>query len=237
MDLHRRDAARGQLGGGEAVEQYADVGDVVHVTAKVDVRRADRIAAHELRLRQVVREAGGAIGDAGVVGEREIGGKAGLRKLHQLLFRAEDGPLRAPEGEQRVAAAQTVAAVAAHGLAVARLRPCCGSELIHETCALQEDHTRVDGQPELAALRHRRAADADELGVLGGDALKDGKGRKGRELRRGVAVVGRDGDAFFKNALLHSCLRCAFSSARGGSAAAAPRGGGDAARSSRRRPS
>ena len=55
--------------------------------------------------------------------------------------------------------------------------------------------------------------------------------------RRGVAVVGRDGDAFFKNALLHSCLRCAFSSARGGSAAAAPRGGGDAARSPQRRPS
>ena len=230
MDLHRRDAARGQLGSGEAVEQYADVGDVVHVTAKVDVRRADRIAAHELRLRQVVRE-------AGAVGEREIGGKAGLRKLHQLLFRAEDGPLRAPEGEQRVAAAQTVAAVAAHGLAVARLRPCCGGKLIHETCALQEVHARVDGQPELAALRHRRAADADELGVQGGDALKDGKGRKGRELRRGVAVVGRDGDAFFKNALLHSCLRCAFSSVRGGSADAAPRGGGDAERSPRRRPS
>ena len=103
--------------------------------------------------------------------------------------------------------------------------------------ALQEVHTRVDGQPELAALRHRRAADTDELGVLGGDALKDGEGREGRELRRGVAVVGRDGDAFFKNALLHSCLRCAFSSVRGGSADAAPRGGGDAARSPRRRPS
>ena len=110
-------------------------------------------------------------------------------------------------------------------------------KLVHETCAPQEVHTRVDGQPELAALRHRRAADADELGVLGGDALKDGKGREGRELRRGVAVVGRDGDAFFKNALLHSCLRCAFSSVRGGSAAAAPRGGGDAARSPQRRPS
>ena len=78
---------------------------------------------------------------------------------------------------------------------------------------------------------------AAAIGVLGGDALKDGKGREGRELRRGVAVVGRDGDAFFKNALLHSCLRCAFSSARGGSADAAPRGGGDAARSPQRRPS
>ena len=85
MDLHRRDAARGQLGGGEAVEQHADVGDVVHVTAEVDVRRADRIAAHELRLRQVVREACGVIGDAGAVGERKIAGKAGLRERHQLL--------------------------------------------------------------------------------------------------------------------------------------------------------
>lgn len=38
VDLHRRDAARGQLGGGEAVEQHADIGNVVHVTTEVDVR-------------------------------------------------------------------------------------------------------------------------------------------------------------------------------------------------------
>ena len=111
------------------------------------------------------------------------------------------------------------------------------TDFLHELRAAKKVDAAVYRQPELAALRHRRAADTDELGVLGGDALKDGKGREGRELRRGVAVVGRDGDAFFKNALLHSCLRCAFSSVRGGSADAAPRGGGDAARSPQRRPS
>ena len=102
------------------------------------------------------------------------------------------------------AAAQTVAAVAAHGLAVARLRPCCGGELIHETCALQEVHTRVDGQPELAPLCHRCAADADFLRVLRRNALKDRKRRQRRKRRRAAAQIRGQNDLLFKKPCLHA---------------------------------
>ena len=90
MRLDSPDHAGGQLLRRKAVEQQADVDDVVHVPPHVDVRRADRVGIDQLVLRQIVVKARGRFVDGRARPEREIRRETGLLKAQNFPLRPED---------------------------------------------------------------------------------------------------------------------------------------------------
>ena len=63
--LNAFDPAGGKLLCRQAVEQEADIDDVVHMPPHVDIRRADEVRVDKLVLRQLVVEAHGRLGRNG----------------------------------------------------------------------------------------------------------------------------------------------------------------------------
>ena len=57
---------------GEAVEQHADVRDVIHVPAKVNVRRTDGVIPGKIRVCKIVAEPRGRVRDPFFAREREL---------------------------------------------------------------------------------------------------------------------------------------------------------------------
>ena len=129
-------------------------------------------------------------------------------KREQAALRPEHGPLRPAEGEQLLAAAETVAAVAAQGVPTARLRPCGGGDLLRHVGGAEKVHPRVQRQPELTARGHVIDTDAGVLGVLRGDGLKEREYRERRQLCRLAAVIRRQDDVFFKISRRFHTVQC-----------------------------
>ena len=90
MRLDGPDHAGGQLLRRKAVEQQADVDDVVHVPPHVDVRRADQVGIDQLVLRQIVVKACGRFVDGCARPEREIRREA--RRLNSRFIKADNKP-------------------------------------------------------------------------------------------------------------------------------------------------
>lgn len=126
----------------EAVEQHADVGDVIHMVSGVDVGRADGVGEHLVRRGEVVVKARGRVRDARAAAIGIIRREHVPYEREQASLRLEHGPLRPPEGEQLVPAAETVATVAAQRVMAARLRPSGGGDLC-DMRALPKKSTRV----------------------------------------------------------------------------------------------
>ena len=210
MRLDGPDHAGGQLLRRKAVEQQADVDDVVHVPPHVDVRRADQVGIDQFVPRQIVVKARGRFVDGRARPEREIRREARLLKAQDFPLRPEDRPLRPAEGDGLLSVRQPVAAEAADVAALAALRPGLRRQRVHQICRLVKVHAAVYGQPEFAPLRHRRAADADRLRVLRRDALKDRERRQRRKPRAPAAQVRGQNDLLFKTACFHGCFRLLF---------------------------
>ena len=71
----------------EAVEQHADVRDVIHVPAKVNVRRTDGVIPGKIRVCKIVAEPRGRVRDPFFARERELPREARLAEWHDLLLR------------------------------------------------------------------------------------------------------------------------------------------------------
>ena len=179
--------------------------------SEVDIRRTDGIGAHKILGRKIVAEADRGGCDACFPGEWEIAREAGLPEGHNLLLRSQNCPLRSAQRDRRIAAVQAVAAEAPDGCFIARLGPGLCVERLHEVRAPDKINPAVDCQPELAALCHCRAADADALCVLGRNCLKDCERAIGRKTCPRVAVVGRQHKFLFKipfhGNLLYRCIK------------------------------
>lgn len=174
----------------------------------VDVGRADGVGEHLVRRGEVVVKARGRVRDARAAAIGIIRREHVPYEREQASLRLEHGPLRPPEGEQLVPAAETVATVAAQRVMAARLRPSGGGDLLRHAGTAEKVHPRVQRQPELAARGHGVVADAGILGVLRGDGLKERKCRERRKLRRLAAVIRRQNDVFFKiSRYFHIVLR------------------------------
>ena len=78
--LNAFDPAGGKLLCRQAVEQEADIDDVVHMPPHVDIRRADEVRVDKLVLRQLVVEAHGRLGNGGCVRKGKSAGKPDCSK-------------------------------------------------------------------------------------------------------------------------------------------------------------
>lgn len=195
---------KGQFLGPEAVKQQANIDDIVHMPPHVNVRRTDKMRVDKIVLRQFIVEAHGRLVNGSCLGEGEIRWKTGLLKAQNFLLRAENCPLRPAQRDDLFALRQPVAAEAPDIPALTPFRPCAGRQFVHEIRRPIKIHPAVDGQPELAPLCHRCAADADFLRVLRRNALKDRKRRQRRKRRRAAAQIRGQNDLLFKKPCLHA---------------------------------
>ena len=195
---------KGQFLGPEAVKQQANIDDIVHMPPHVNVRRTDKMRVDKIVLRQFIVEAHGRLVNGSCLGEGEIHWKTGLLKAQNFLLRAENCPLRPAQRDDLFALRQPVAAEAPDIPALTPFRPCAGRQFVHEIRRPIKIHPAVDGQPELAPLCHRCAADADFLRVLRRNALKDRKRRQRRKRRRAAAQIRGQNDLLFKKPCLHA---------------------------------
>ncbi len=85
---------------------------------------------------------------AAMAGKGEVLREAGLPERDDLARAAEDG-LGSPDGEDLIAAPETVAPEAADALHAARLRPRLAGHGVHQGEGAQKFDPAVDGQPEL----------------------------------------------------------------------------------------
>ena len=195
---------KGQFLGPEAVKQQANIDDIVHMPPHVNVRRTDKMRVDKILLRQFIVEAHGRLVNGSCLGEGEIRWKTGLLKAQNFLLRAENCPLRPAQRDDLFALRQPIAAEAPDIPALTPFRPCAGRQFVHEIRRPIKIHPAVDGQPELAPLCHRCAADADFLRVLRRNALKDRKRRQRRKRRRAAAQIRGQNDLLFKKPCLHA---------------------------------
>ena len=204
MDLKRLHPC--QLLGRAAAEHRADVGEVVDVTADVDVRRAHGIGL--ARLREIIDEAARLLLDRGHGREWEVLWEAGLPERDDLARAAEDGPLGPPDGKDLIAAPEAVAPEAADALRTARLRPRLAGHAVHQREGLAQLDPAVDRQPEFPPPRHRRKADADLLGMLRRQRLEQRQPAQRAEAPVHAAKLRRDQKFTCPNALFHIPYSC-----------------------------
>ena len=140
----------------------------------------------------------------GLADPEKILREGGDAERDDAALRAENGPLGAAQGDDVRAAAQAVAPEAAERLRLAGFGPGLTDDGLHQTGAAAEIDARVDGPPEFPALCHGGEADADLLGMLRGQRLKERECAERRQPPRHAAVLRRDQKFPLQNTLFHS---------------------------------